>query len=103
MLFLIPNSRYEAFPPAEALRLARRFEFHYTPKHGSWLDLAEIELSAQSKQCLGKRRIGNLEDLNSELEKWHTDRNARQKGVNWQFTTDDARIKFKHLYPIVTF
>lgn len=97
------SSFYEAFPPAEALRLAKRFEFHYTPKHGSWLDIAEIELSALSKQCLGKRRIDNLDDLNSELEKWHTDRNARQKGVNWQFTTDDARIKLKHLYPIVTF
>lgn len=97
------SSFYEAFPPDEALRLAKRFEFHYTPKHGSWLDIAEIELSALSKQCLGKRRIDNLDDLNSELEKWHTDRNARQKGVNWQFTTDDARIKLKHLYPIVTF
>ena len=97
------SSFYETFPPAEALRLAKRFEFHYTPKHGSWLDIAEIELSALSKQCLGKRRIDNLEDLNSELEKWHTDRNAMQKGVDWQFTTDDARIKLKHLYPIVTF
>ena len=97
------SSFYEAFPPAEALRLARRFEFHYTPKHGSWLDIAEIELAALSKQCLGKRRIDNLEDLNSELEKWHTDRNSKQKGVDWQFTTDDARIKLKHLYPIVTF
>ena len=62
------SSFYETFPPAEALRLAKRFEFHYTPKHGSWLDIAEIELSALSKQCLGKRRIDNLEDLNSELE-----------------------------------
>ena len=60
-------------------------------------------LSALSKQCLGKRRIDNLEDLNSELDKWHTDRNDMQKGVDWQFTTDDARIKLKHLYPIVTF
>ena len=90
-------------PPAEALRLAKRFEFHYTPKHGSWLDIAEIELSALSKQCLGKRSIDNLEDLNSELEKWHTDKNAMRKGVDWQFTTDDARIKLKHLYPLATF
>ena len=97
------SSFYEAFPPAEALRLARRFEFHYTLKHGSWLDIAEIELAALTKQCLGKRRIDKIEDLNDELEKWHTDRNAKQKGVNWQFTTDDARIKLKHLYPIVTF
>ena len=77
----------EIFPPSEALRLAKRFEIHYTPKHGSWLDIAEIELSALSKQCLGNRRIDNLEDLNSDLEKWHTDRNAIQKGVDWQFTT----------------
>ena len=97
------SSFYEAFPPAEALRLARRYEFHYTPKHGSWLDIAEIELAALTKQCLGKRRIGSLEDLNDELKRWHTDRNAKQKGVNWQFTTEDARIKLKHLYPIVTF
>ena len=97
------SSFYEAFLPAEALRLSKRFEFHYTPKHGSWLDIAEIELAALTKQCLGKRRIDNLEDLNNELQKWHTDRNTRQKGVNWQFTTDDARIKLKHLYPLVTF
>jgi len=97
------SSFYEAFPPAEALRLAKRFEFHYTPKHGSWLDIAEIELSSLSKQCLGKRRIDNLEDLNSEIEKWHCDRNSKQKGVDWQFTTDDARIKLKHLYPIINF
>ena len=97
------SSFYETFPPAEALRLAKRFEFHYTPKHGSWLDIAEIELSALSKQCLGKRRIDNLEDLKSELEQWQTDRNAMQKEVDWQFTTDDARITLKHLYPIVTF
>ena len=97
------SSFYEAFLPAEALRLSKRFEFHYTPKHGSWLDIAEIELAALTTQCLGKRRIDNLEDLNNELDKWHTDRNTRQKGVNWQFTTDDARIKLKYLYPLVTF
>ena len=96
-------SLYEAFPPAEALRLAKRLEIHHTPKHGSWLDIAEIELAALTKQCLGKQRIDNLEDLNKELEKWHTDRNTRQKGVNLQFTTDDVRIKLKHLYPLVTF
>lgn len=97
------SSFYEAFPPAEALRLSKKFEFHYTPKHGSWLDIAEIELSSLSKQCLGKRRIDNIEDLNDELEKWHSDRNAKQTGVDWQFTTDDARIKLKHLYPIINF
>ena len=77
------SSFYEAFPPVVALRLSRRFEFHFTPKHGSWLDMAEIELSALARQCLGKRRIESLEDLNSELEKWHCDRNSRQKGVDW--------------------
>ena len=97
------SSFYEAFLPAEALRLSKRFEFHHTPKHGSWLDIAEIELSALSKQCLGNRRIDNLDDLNSELEKWHTDRNEKQKGVDWQFTAEDARIKLKHLYPIINF
>ena len=97
------SSFYETFHPDEALRLARRFEFHYTPKHGSWLDIAEIELSALSKQCLGKRRIDNLDELNFDLEKWHTDRNLKQKGVDWQFSADNARIKLKHLYPIVNF
>jgi len=97
------SSFYEAFQPAEALRLAKRFEFHYTPKHGSWLDIAEIELSSLSKQCLGKRRIENIDDLNSELEKWETDRNQKQKGVDWQFTTENARGKLKHLYPILNF
>ena len=97
------SSFYEAFAPAEALRLAKRFEFHYTPKHGSWLDIAEIELSSLSKQCLGKRRIDNLQDLNSELEKWHSDRNQKQKGVDWQFTSEEARIKLKQLYPLLNF
>ena len=75
------SSFYEAFQPAEALRLAKRFEIHYTPKHGSRLDIAEIELSALPKQCLGKSRIANLEELNSELKLWHTDRNRKQKGA----------------------
>lgn len=97
------SSFYEAFQPEEALRLAKRFEFHYTPKHGSWLDIAEIELSALAKQCLGKRRIENLETLNSEIESWQQDRNAKQKGVDWQFTTEDARIKLKRLYPDLKF
>lgn len=97
------SSFYEAFPPAEALRLSRRLEFHHTPKHGSWLDIAEIELAALTKQCLGRRRIDCLEELNSELEKWHTDRNEKQMGVDWQFKAEDARIKLKHLYPIINF
>lgn len=97
------SSFYEAFPPEEALRLAKRFEFHYTPKHGSWLDIAEIELSALAKQCLGKRRIENMETLNDEIESWQQDRNNRQKGVDWQFTAEDARIKLKSLYPDLNF
>lgn len=97
------TSFYQTFEPAEALRLAKRFEFHYTPKHGSWLNIAEIELSALAKQCLGKRRIENMEELNAELKKWHTDRNEKQKGGDWQFTTEDARIKLKRLYPIINF
>jgi hypothetical protein len=94
-------SLYKAFPPAEAFKLASRLEIHYTPKHGSWLNIAEIELSALSIQCLGDRRIPSLEALNRELSAWHTSRNSLQKGVNWQFKTKDARIKLKHLYPIV--
>ena len=89
------SSLYEAFPPEEALRLAKRIEFHYTPKHGSWLNTAECELSALAAQCLGDRRIPDIETLNEELLAWHTRRNHEQKGVDWQFTTEDARIKLK--------
>jgi len=96
-------SLYKFFPPDEAFRLSQRLEIHYTPKHGSWLNIAEIELSALSIQCLAKRRISSIEDLNEELFAWHTNRNASQKGVDWQFTADDARIKLKHLYPVVRF
>ena len=95
------SSFYEAFPPDEAFRLAQRLEIHYTPKHGSWLDIAEIELSALATQCLGTRRIQSIESLNKELAAWETRRNAGQKGVDWHFTTDDARIKLKRLYPII--
>jgi hypothetical protein len=95
------SSLYEAFPPAEAFRLAQRLEIHYTPKHGSWLNIAETELSALSIQCLGARRIPRVEELNVELAAWHTQRNAGQKGVDWQFTTDDARTKLKRLYPTI--
>lgn len=94
-------SLYQAFPPAEAFRIAQRLEIHYTPKHGSWLDMAELELSALGRQCLGKRRIDSLDDLNKELKAWYLDRNDRQKGVQWHMTTDDARIKLRHLYPII--
>jgi hypothetical protein len=94
-------SLYEAFSPKEALSLAKRLEIHYTPKHGSWLNIAEIELSALGRQCLGSRRIDNLQELNQELASWYVDRNQKQKGVDWQFTTDDARTKLKRLYPII--
>jgi hypothetical protein len=94
-----PSAFYEAFPPQVAYSLAQKFEFHYTPKHGSWLNIAECELSALALQCLGKRRIGSIEWLNRELSAWETDRNNRQKGVNWQFTTEEARRKIKRFYP----
>jgi len=95
------SSLYEAFPAEEAFQLAQRLEIHYTPKHGSWLNMAECELSALAAQCLGDRRIPNIEELNSELHAWYTQRNKSQKGVDWQFTTDDARIKLKRLYPVM--
>ena len=95
------SSLYEAFPPAEAFRLAQRLEIHHTPKHGSWLNIAEIELSAMAVQCLGRRRIPGIKSLNTELAAWHTQRNNAQKGVDWHFTTEDARIKLKRLYPII--
>jgi hypothetical protein len=76
-------------------------EIHYTPVHGSWLNIAEIELSALAGQCLGKRRIPDIGMLNKELETWRNERNSSQKGVDWQFTTKDARIKLKRLYPTI--
>jgi len=91
-------SLYEAFQPAEARRLARRLEFHHTPRHGSWLNVAEVELSALSKQCL-QERIPDIEALRRRVAQWSRRRNAEQKGVDWQFTTDDARVKLKRLYP----
>jgi hypothetical protein len=93
-----PASFYEAFEPEEARRLARRFEFHYTPKHGSWLDMAEIELSVLNRQCLD-RRIPTQDLLASEVMAWENERNAQVVKVLWRFTTADARIKLKHLYP----
>jgi len=95
------SSLYETFPPEEAFRLAQRLEIHYTPKHGSWLNIAEIELSALATQCLGERRIPDMATLNGELAAWHTRRNQSQKGVDWQFTAADARIKLKRLYPVI--
>jgi hypothetical protein len=91
-------SLYEAFTPDVARSLAKRLEIHYTPKHGSWLNIAEIELSVMSKQCL-ERRISSIDFLRLELLEWETARNRKQKGVDWQFTTDDARTKLKRLYP----
>jgi hypothetical protein len=91
-------SLYEAFPPELARSLAKRLEIHYTPKHGSWLNIAEIELSVMSKQCLD-RRIADITSLQNELSAWENTRNTTQKGVDWQFTTGLARTKLKRLYP----
>ncbi len=93
-------SLYEAFPPEQARRLAERLEIHYTPKHGSWLNIAECEVSVLSRQCLG-RRTPNLSALKRKVAPWARDRNKRQRGVDWRFTTADARIKLKRLYPQV--
>lgn len=93
-----PTSFYETFPPEEARRLVERFEFHYTPKHGSWLNMAEIEFSALARQCL-KQRIPNTECLNREVHAWAKYRNQKSTSINWRFTTEDARIKLKRLYP----
>ena len=97
------SSFYETFPAEEAFRLSQRLEIHYTPKHGSWLDIAEIELSALATQCLGNRRISSIEVLNKELIAWESKRNANQKGVDWHFTTADARTKLKRLYPEILY
>ena len=93
-------SLYATFPPAEALRLAKRLEVHYTPKHGSWLDIAEIELSVLERQCLA-RRIGTLDDLNAELRAWQSGRNASAGTVKWQFTAEDARVRLYRLYHVI--
>jgi DDE superfamily endonuclease len=92
------GSLYEAFPPEQARRLASRLEIHHTPKHGSWLNIAEIELSVLTMQCLD-RRIPDIETLTKETQQWEQRRNESQKGVDWQFSTLDARIKLKRLYP----
>jgi len=91
-------SLYEAFPPEKAYALAQRLDIHHTPKHGSWLNIAEIELSCMTKQCLG-RRIADLDTLNHELHAWQDATNTDQRQVDWQFTTKDARVKLRHLYP----
>ena len=89
---------YEAFPPEQARRIAARIEWHYTPKHGSWLNMAEIEFAALSKQCLD-RRIGSIARLRQEVAAWEEDRNERMVGVKWRFNTADARVKLRSLYP----
>ena len=96
----IKASLYKAFEPKEAKRILDKLEFHYTPKHGSWLNMAEIELSALNNQCLD-RRIPNMDSLKQEIEAWEENRNQKSKSVNWRFTTDDARIKLKRLYPSI--
>ena len=95
-----PASLYEAFAPAEAKRLADKLEIHYTPKHGSWLNMAEIELSVLARQCL-KERIPDRETLQAETAAWEEQRNAHSVRIDWRFTTADARIKLKRLYPKV--
>ena len=95
-----PASLYEAFPAAEARRLVERFEWHYTPKHGSWLDMAESELSVLSTQCLD-RRIPDKQTLIEEVAAWQGSRNQKNAKANWHFTTANARIKLKRLYPVI--
>ena len=96
-----PGSLYEAFAPGEAKRLADKLEIHYTPKHGSWLNIAEIELSILSRQCLD-RRIGDADTFTQEIAAWEQERNHLTGKVNWQFSTADARVKLKRLYPSIT-
>ena len=93
-----PKSLYKAFDTQEADRIAEKIEFHYTPKHGSWLNIAEIEFSVLRRQCLC-RRIPDKETLKREIQSWQNSRNQQRASVNWRFTTDDARIKLKKLYP----
>lgn len=93
-----PGSLYQAFPPAEARRILSKLEFHYTPKHGSWLNMVEIELSVLSRQCL-KGRIPNQEIMKRETAAWQQKRNEQKATVNWRFTNQDARVKLERLYP----
>ncbi len=95
------SSLYQAFPAAKAAALANRREIHYTPKHGSWLDIAEMELNAMTRQCLD-RRIADIGELRRELAKWESERNENCKTVDWQFTAENARIKLKTLYPKIS-
>ncbi len=95
-----PASLYRAFPPAEARRIAKRFEWHYTPKHGSWLNMAEAELSVLARQCLS-RRIPDFVSLEEQVAAWLKHRNKHHVKADWRFTSQDARIKLKNLYPVL--
>jgi hypothetical protein len=95
------GSFYEAFTPEEAIRLSKRLEIHYTPKHGSWLNIAEIELSALTSQCLD-RRIPDFDTMRREVSAWQNDRNNRRIKIDWQFSTTEARIKLRRLYPVIS-
>jgi len=90
---------YEAFEPERAFRLAQKLEIHYTPKHGSWLNIAENELSSMTRQCISKRRFGCIDRMRKETAAWATDNSKRQRTVDWQMKIDDARCKLKSLYP----
>ena len=95
-----PASLYKAFQPEQARRIAEKLQFHHTPKHGSWLNMAEIELSVLTRECLS-RRIADQETLKQEIQAWQTRRNEQRASISWRFTTDDARIKLKRLYPSI--
>lgn len=94
-----PGAFYEVFPPSEARALVKRLEFRHTPKHGSWLNIAENELSVMTRQCLSGRRMGDIETLRRETQAWSEATNNRQHGVDWQFKIEDARTRLKSLYP----
>jgi hypothetical protein len=94
-----PAALYATFPPAEACRILRKLDFHYTPKHGSWLNMAEIEFAVVSTQCLG-RRLGDQETVRHVVAAWETQRNAAKATVDWRFTTAKARRKLRHIYPL---
>ncbi|MFM2028477.1 MAG: hypothetical protein RLZZ339_3194 [Cyanobacteriota bacterium] len=96
----VKASLYKAFPPEEAKRILDKLEFHYPPKHGSWLNMAEIELSVLNRQCLN-RRIPDRDALKLEITAWEEERNQKSSSVNWRFTTADSRIKLKRLYPSI--
>jgi transposase len=93
-----PAALYETFRPSEARRILRSLEFHYTPKHGSWLNQVEIEISVLSRQCLA-RRIPDIETLRQEIEAWQKERNQQKAKIDWRFAASDARVKFQRLYP----